>query len=310
MKKIKRPFEQPGTQAIDTSISVDQRVDASGTDVRGISPEIDRLINERFRSLTSAILQLQDRTLLEPQTVPPERLYDGLVVFADGVNWSPDATGNPGLYYYSDGAWHPLLDEKHVALTPPLYEDNPHWQYWHKELDPAWAHMFYQSVESPLVLNQGDTIQGYTSNALYDWQLTSDLANGTIVVDSSGGYSEVGTYQMSISGYADGANNADYVITLYANGAPTAARLLYRVPGNATSFTLSWSGVVHIGEISTLDLRLEIATAALSLPVINWSMHRISPVAGTTGIGPSVTATTEFMNPPPIPDGWGDPGMP
>ena len=285
----------------------DERVQLENAAIEGLGPRIDELINERFRRIAHVLDKLQDRTLIEPVAVEPPKPFDGQVEFADGVNWSPDATGDPGLYYYSDGAWHPLLDDKHVALTPPGYEDNPHPQYWHKILDPAWAHLFYQDFATPIALSVGQVIQNYTDRVLGDWQIVSDPVAGTIVVDDSGVYSETGTYQMSITGYAQGANNTSYVLTVYLDGNPTGVRIPCAVPGNATNVAISWSGVVHVSTTSTLDVRLESASPAndLSIYSINWSMHRINPIAGTVGV--QSQASTSFLSPPAIPDDWGGP---
>lgn len=36
----------------------------------------------------------------------PEKPRDGLVVYADGTNWNPDATNGEGVYVYYASAWH------------------------------------------------------------------------------------------------------------------------------------------------------------------------------------------------------------
>lgn len=38
--------------------------------------------------------------------VPPAKLFTGLTVLADGVNWNPGA--GQGVYTYYGGAWHKL----------------------------------------------------------------------------------------------------------------------------------------------------------------------------------------------------------
>ena len=90
---------------------LDITLDVEETPVTGIEPRIDALINERFRALIAAVVQLQVRTLIEPAAVAPPRAYDGQIVFADGVNWSPDGSGAPGLYYFYEGEWHEIADD-------------------------------------------------------------------------------------------------------------------------------------------------------------------------------------------------------
>lgn len=43
---------------------------------------------------------------LKKVNVVPARLYDGLTVLADGVNWNPGA--GAGVYTYYGGAWNRL----------------------------------------------------------------------------------------------------------------------------------------------------------------------------------------------------------
>ena len=74
------------------------------------SENLEEHLNERFRTMLQAVLQLQQRTLIEPRAVPPLRAYDGQIEFADGVNWSPDGTGLPGLFYYWEGQWYAIAD--------------------------------------------------------------------------------------------------------------------------------------------------------------------------------------------------------
>jgi hypothetical protein len=93
-----------------TDANRDIRQPLDDTPVEGIDSRLDQLLNERFRSLALAIIHLQQRTLIEPRSVPPQRAYDGQVEFADGVNWSPDGSGLPGMYYYWQGNWYALAD--------------------------------------------------------------------------------------------------------------------------------------------------------------------------------------------------------
>ena len=43
---------------------------------------------------------------LVPQTAPPSKPREGMVVFADGTHWNPGA--GRGVYVYSSAAWSKL----------------------------------------------------------------------------------------------------------------------------------------------------------------------------------------------------------
>lgn len=196
--------------------------------------------------------------------------------------------------------------DTHTTLTPPDYHDDPHPQYWHKVLDPAWAHMYFEDFNTPKVITIGQVITNWTGNVVNDNQITSNPFAGTIVLDSSGLHSELGLYAMSITGFVEGANH-NYVVSLYNNGAATSVRMPVIFSGSVTSSSIAWSGVVAISANATLDLGLESASGgSLSIYNINWSMHRISPIAGTIG----VDVSSNYQSPATIPDNWGAPGGP
>ena len=283
----------------------DVRWSTDGSAIDGLGARLDELINERFRRLSKGIAQLQDRTLIEPVAVEPPKPFDGQLAFADGANWSPDGTGESALYYYSDSRWYRLLDDTHLSLAPPDYHDDPHPQYWHKILDPAWAHMYFEDFANTKALTIGQVITQWTGNVVNDHQITSNPTTGTIVLDSSGLHSELGMYAISITGFVEGSANQNYVVSLYNNGTATAIRMPVIFAGTATSSSIAWSGIAAISANATLDLGLESASGgSLNIYNINWSMHRVSPIAGATGVDIS-----GYPQPPvPIPDGWGSPG--
>ena len=288
----------------------DSRIQLDDTTIEGLGQRIDELINERFRRVAQALDKLQDRTLIEPVAVEPPKPFDGQVEFADGVNWSPDGTGDAALYYFSDGEWFRLLDNTHASEPGDGTEDHledPHVQYWHKILDPAWASLYWEDYETPKVLAEDDIFTGYTGKGLSDWQLASDPVAGTIIVDNSGEHAQTGVYAISITGYAEGTNNQSYVLSVYADGQPTLARCPIIVPGNATTTSIAWSGIALIDVPATLDIRLEHASiGTLGIYTLNWSAHRISPISGTAGVG--INVNEDHPPPAPIPDNWGVPG--
>lgn len=61
-----------------------------------LAQELERLKNE---------LQPQKTLQLAISYAEPERPRDGMVIYADGTELDPDASGDPGFYGYVDGAW-------------------------------------------------------------------------------------------------------------------------------------------------------------------------------------------------------------
>jgi hypothetical protein len=64
----------------------------------------DYLVRELGR-VNDAINQIPD---LDKDYGSPPRVFDGMLRYADGVTWNPDATHGEGFYGYWDGEWHYL----------------------------------------------------------------------------------------------------------------------------------------------------------------------------------------------------------
>ena len=289
----------------------DRRAPLDDTPIDGLDERINTLINERFRSHARAIAQMQARTIVEVRHVAPLRAYDGQIELADGVNWNPAALPSgytPYLVWYWDGAWHELLDTRHNTLTPPGYLDDPHTQYWHKVLDPAFAHIYYQDWDVGQTLTNGQALGNYTAKAHDDWQLISDLVAGTITVDTvSSVKSETGVYAFAMSIVAEGDANNTYAMTLYRNGVAGVLSVPIILKGNATVGQGSVSGTTFIDETTIVDMRLETGTD-LTILQANLSLHRISPIAGTPGVvGTDVSENTPPSTPVPPNLGQGGP---
>ena len=279
-------------------MSRDIRVPLNDIPVTGINERIDNQINQRFESVMRAIMQLQARTLLEPRSIPPYKPYDGQVELADGVGWDPLGLGGEYLCYYWQGEWRSILDDRHLDITPPDYIEDPHQQYWHKVLDPAWMHLHFEDFNTPKTVTNGQIITNYTGNIVSDWQLTSDPVAGTVVISDTGLKPQTGVYHFSVSGYLAAEKNSSYVITMYRDGAPTVLRCPMVFGANTEDSSFVFSGVGYTDTPCTLDLRLEVG-ASVNISTIFWSMHRVSPIAGTPGIEISGDLTA-----PPLPPDW------
>lgn len=194
--------------------------------------------------------------------------------------------------------------DTHTTVNPPLYLENPHEQYWHKILDPAWGTMHFQDFTTPKTVTNGQIVTNWTENVIGDWQVVTDLVNGTITFDSSGVLSELGYYYLSISVFLEGAQNTSYALSVYMNGAVTGIRIPVILKGNATASNGSWSGVIGVTVNAVLDIRLEIG-ASVDISSISWSVHRISP-SSTTGLSGTFN-NGGLPDASPIPPDWGQP---
>lgn len=61
-------------------------------------------VTEELRHIADAVSELEtDLVLLKEWNAEPDKLYNGLVAYADGTNWNP---GNGrGAYIYANGSW-------------------------------------------------------------------------------------------------------------------------------------------------------------------------------------------------------------
>ena len=66
--------------------------------------EFQAWVLDELRHLSDALSQLEtDAISLKEWNAEPDKLYEGLVAFADGSNWNPG--DGAGVYAYVDGAW-------------------------------------------------------------------------------------------------------------------------------------------------------------------------------------------------------------
>ena len=61
-------------------------------------------IIDELRHISDAMSELEtDTVLLKEWNAVPDKLYNGLVAYADGTNWNPGS--GRGVYAYENGAW-------------------------------------------------------------------------------------------------------------------------------------------------------------------------------------------------------------
>lgn len=193
----------------------------------------------------------------------------------------------------------------HVQLDAPDYINNPHNQYWHKILDPAWSSLYFEDFDNPKVAVNGQAITNWTGKTIADWQLKSDAVSGEIIADSTVVPFDTGTYVISVNAFVEMPSNGGYIITMYKDGAPTLLRMPIIAQGNADTGTISFTGIGHTDNDVVLDLRLELSPAlgTINIYTISWSMFRISPL-GLGGLFEGVSDVANMPDPIPIPPGW------
>ncbi len=59
---------------------------------------------DQFKDLTYRLSELEtDTVLLKEWNAEPDKLYNGLVAYADGTNWNPGS--GRGVYAFESGTW-------------------------------------------------------------------------------------------------------------------------------------------------------------------------------------------------------------
>ncbi len=60
---------------------------------------------DELRHISDAVSELEtDVVLLTEWNAVPDKVYDGLIAYADGTNWNPGS--GQGFYGYYAAAWH------------------------------------------------------------------------------------------------------------------------------------------------------------------------------------------------------------
>ena len=124
---------------------------------------------------------------------------------------------------------------------------------------------------------KSQAVTNWDRNPVPDYHLVSDLAAGTIDVDAN----DTGVYSIAISGFCSLPNNSESLLTIYADGVPTLIRAPV-VTKNVNEAPIGWAGIANISIGAQIDLRNETGGATMTIYSLNWSMHRISPAAGTS----------------------------
>ena len=227
----------------------------------------------------------------------PHRAYDGQIEFCDGVNWDAKGDGTSGLVYYYQDKWYSVLDEQHTYVTAPLYEEDPHPQYWHVVKDSAAAHMIYQDYTTGKSLTDGAIITNWDADAHTAYKAATDLSAGTITTPNT----EAGLYNFFASiTIGDMQSNTTYFFQAYKNGVATALVLPIVASGNITSGYNSFSGSIALGPGDVMDLRC--IGGSCTLAQANMGLIRY---LNTTEFSTGVSANDA---PGPIDPDWGQPG--
>ena len=66
--------------------------------------EFQLWVLDELRHISDAMSEIEtDTALLKEWNAEPDKLYNGLVAYADGTNWNPG--GGRGVYAHENGAW-------------------------------------------------------------------------------------------------------------------------------------------------------------------------------------------------------------
>ena len=68
---------------------------------------LEKFIEQEFQRVTEGFFGIEEIQLPE-LNVAVAKPRDGMIIFADGVNWEPDGAGGQGYYGYYNAAWHKL----------------------------------------------------------------------------------------------------------------------------------------------------------------------------------------------------------
>ena len=186
----------------------------------------------------------------------------------------------------------------HLELTPPLYEEDPHIQYWHKRKSSAYAGLYFHDMDKPRTLIYGSKFNNYSGALLLAWNTDDSVTNGTITIHPEAS----GVYFASISGYAEGQANTSYVLTVYSNDQPTLLRCPVIFRGTHTTSSFSNSVILKLAP-GTFDLRLE-HPAGGEVSIYDVKFYLIRYLDESAG-APPASATLPPVDP--IPPDWGQP---
>lgn len=181
----------------------------------------------------------------------------------------------------------------HVAIDPPLYENDPHEQYWHVIKDSAMAHIFYQDFGTGKPVADGGIITNYDVDVYTAYHCTTDLAAGTITLPVT----TQGLYNISFGISLKGSNNATYFFTVYKNGVATALALPIVLSGNIDSGYNGFAGTAVLDSSDVLDIRCTGTGAVIAQAYMSINRY--------LNLGEFEAGVTDFMPLPSIDTGWG-----
>ena len=73
-------------------------------------PTLRLWMQQEYQNIALAMQEPQDSVRLNTLYAAPERIYEGMIVLADGVVWKPNGTGGPGVYCYQGSTWTKLTN--------------------------------------------------------------------------------------------------------------------------------------------------------------------------------------------------------
>lgn len=172
-----------------------------------------------------------------------------------------------------------LRRTEHQTVKGPSYAEDPHQQYWHKALDPAWARMRASSTIGPFTA--GDVIKPWavpTSPAPYHI-----VADGTLGTLTNPSLFYTGVYAVFLTlPLINGISNGAYDFRLFSDGVAYGSIFPVRVGDQQTRQTSSFATLIDSRSAGVLDLRCVAASSTFNLIAgTMFLVYRISPLPGT-----------------------------
>lgn len=193
------------------------------------------------------------------------------ILLNDLLDDSTDPLKRPEL----EGIHNYLRADDHLALSPSAYTEDPHKQYWHKALDPAYARLRIATDTGPF--SAGQTIKPWLLGPPLPFHTSVDAPNGAMTI---AGIRQLGVYGVYFSATILGTAGATYTFTLHVDGAPTTIVLSTTLGTQQTIAALAGSTLLETSKAAsrTIEWRLTTATSTCTIKNAEFAISRIAPL--------------------------------
>lgn len=185
--------------------------------------DLPAFLNNELQELQQQLNAALDLLAMVTKHAAPSKLYDGLVVMADGTDWNPGS--GQGLYVYYGSAWHPLKGTPAGSNTQIQYNDAGAFG---ASSNLTWS-------GTGLAVGGTADITGATklNNILSTTQATLSTTTGAVTVDWS-----VSNF------YVQNEPTGAITYTFTAPPSPTHLQILINSDGTSTAYGFTFPGTV------------------------------------------------------------------